>query len=191
MFKLLIAFTLLALSMPLSAEQVVNDIQADKKYDYTVRYGQGGFSDSRSPEGKLGGSQVALDIRLKDSPFSILVSSEFYTNSQFPTHNYEISKIYSINLLYHTKFPIINNTTLFFGGGIGTLKVPESETNPNSTISTSLLNLGLGLYLRPHKQFGYYALLKHIQADRDVNNIKFIDFDELIFLVGISYDFNI
>jgi hypothetical protein len=177
--------------MPLSAEQVVNDIQADKKFDYTIRYGQGGFNDSRSPEGKLGGGQIALDIYLKDSPFSILVSSEFYKNSRFATHNYEITGMFAINLLYHTDFPLIENTTLFFGGGIGSLRVPESETNPNSTISTDLLNLELGLYLRPHKQFGYYAVLKHLQADRDVNNVKFIDFNETIFLIGISYDFNL
>ena len=87
MLKLLITFTLLLLFVPLFAEQADNDIAKEDGFDYTIRYGQGGFSDSRSPEGKLGGGQIAFDIRFKDSPFSILLSSEFYKNSQFPAHN--------------------------------------------------------------------------------------------------------
>lgn len=191
MLKFLITFTLLLLSVSLFAEQTDNDIAKEDSFDYTVRYGQGGFSDSRSPEGKLGGGQIAFDIRLKDSPFSILLSSEFYKNSQFPTHNYEISNFDSINLLYNTNFPLIKNTSLFFGGGIGRLSAPESESIPGSIVSTDALNIELGLYFRPYKQFGFYAVLKHLQADKETNNIKIINFNETIFLIGISYDFNL
>ena len=191
MLKFLITFALLILSVPLFAEQADNDVSKEDNFDYTVRYGQGGFSDSRSPDGKVGGGQIAFDIRLKDLPFSILISSEFYTKSPDPTNNYEISNFDSINLLYNTDFPFIENTSLFFGGGIGRLSAPEGPANPGSKVSTEALNLELGLYLRPYEQFGFYAVLKNIQADRRINDIKIIDFNESIFLIGISYDFNL
>jgi len=37
-----------------------------ENYRYTIRYGQGGFKDSRSPLNQLGDGQLAFDIRLKD-----------------------------------------------------------------------------------------------------------------------------
>ncbi|MCK4707300.1 MAG: hypothetical protein KAU21_01695, partial [Gammaproteobacteria bacterium] len=191
MFKLLITFTLFTLSVPLFAEQVNTDTPKQDQYRYTIRYNKGGFNDNRSPLGKLGGGQVAFDIRLKDSPLSILISSEFYTNSQFPTNNYEISNFDSINLLYSTDFPLIKNTSMFIGGGIGRLSVPGGGSIPDSYVSTDALSLELGLYLRPYEQFGFHAVLKHLQADRDVNNTKIIDFNETIFLIGINYDFNL
>jgi len=47
------------------------------------------------------------------------------------------------------------------------------------------------MYLRPYEQFGFYGLLKYLYADKDVSNTKIVDFSELIFLIGISYDFNL
>ncbi len=40
----------------------LNDLSGHNKADYMLRYGFGGFSDSRSEEDGLGGGQLALDI---------------------------------------------------------------------------------------------------------------------------------
>lgn len=40
---------------------IINLLSAQEKFDFTIRLGQGGFSDDRSPIGKLGGGQIALD----------------------------------------------------------------------------------------------------------------------------------
>jgi len=84
-----------------------------ENYRYTFRLGEGGFKDNRSPLNKLGGGQAALYIRLKDSPLSVLLFSEHYTNSPEPTHNYEISYLYAINLLYNSDFSFTENTDIF------------------------------------------------------------------------------
>ncbi|MDH5394194.1 MAG: hypothetical protein OEY11_13490 [Gammaproteobacteria bacterium] len=159
------------------------------EYRYTLRYGTGGFNDARSPLNKLGGDQLGLDIRIKDSALSLLLASEYYTNSPDPTHAYEISRMYSINLLYHADTLLINNASIFMGGGVGRLSVPETETNPGSYISSDLLSLEAGLYLRPYQPFGFFGLIKYLYAEKNVAGHNDIDFNELIFLIGVSYDF--
>ena len=68
----------------------------EKNIHFTLRLGQGGFKDDRSLTGKLGGGQLALDIKPIMFPIAISVSNEYYTNSANPTHSYEIASVKSI-----------------------------------------------------------------------------------------------
>ena len=178
-------------SEEISVETPVNEKPESwfNNINFTVRWGAGGFNDSRSPVGQLGGDQFALDIRLKELPVSVLLSGEFYTNSPEPTHQYEIADLWAVNILYHTDFPYSAKVSLFMGGGIGGLGVPESESNPNTLIKNNLINAEFGAYLRPYNKFGFYGLLKYLYSERTINSVRVIDFDESIFLIGIIYDF--
>ena len=73
----------------------------DKKIYFTIRLGQGGFTDDRSPIGKLGGRQLTLDIKPRTFPIAISISNEYYTNSADPTHSYEIAGLIAANFLYY------------------------------------------------------------------------------------------
>ena len=94
--------------------------------DFTVRWGQGGFRDSRAEDGKLGGGQFALDLARCGSPFVFTLSSEFYTKGPVPDakYSYEISNMYTLNLLYTEPLPGFERTDYFLFTGIGQLKVP-------------------------------------------------------------------
>ena len=74
-------------------EQVLRSATKEKKIDFSLRLGQGGFQDDRSPIDKLGGGQLALDIKPNIFPVAISISNEYYTNSAEPTHSYEISNL--------------------------------------------------------------------------------------------------
>ncbi|MCP4646307.1 MAG: hypothetical protein GY852_01045, partial [bacterium] len=86
-----------------------------------VRTGQGGFSDNRSPLGKLGGGQIALDIIASDYPLALSFSTDYYTNSASPSAVYEISDMVTASLFYTRKFG--ERVRIFTGGGGGWLKV--------------------------------------------------------------------
>lgn len=173
-------------SVKLMAENI-----APSALTYTIRYGQGGFSDSRSPEGGLGGGQLAFDINSNEYPLSLSFSSEFYTNSPEPTHPYEISDLVSVSLLYKSKFMSNDRFTIFSGAGFGKLKVPESELNPGNKIEADAYSVELGLLYRFGENFGFYGVLKHLRSDNKDNVTPVVDFDESIFLLGLSYEFSL
>jgi len=54
-----------------------------KKVYLTIRLGQGGFRDDRSPIGKLGGGQLTLDIKPVKYPIALSITNEYYTNSAY------------------------------------------------------------------------------------------------------------
>lgn len=98
---------------------------SQKKVDFTIRLGQGGFTDDRSPIGKLGGGQLAIDIKPINIPIAISISNEYYTNSADPTHSYEIATLTAVNILYMKKASKTERVNLFAGGGMGWLDVPK------------------------------------------------------------------
>ena len=162
----------------------------EKKIDFTLRFGQGGFRDSRSPEGGLGGGQLALDIKLVRLPVALSISSEYYTNSPDPIHSYEISDMVSINLLYIDQLLNIERADYFFGGGFGRLKVPQGE-GPASRVKGDLYNLEAGIHVRAFWRIGFYGAAKYLSAQKKVNNIKVIDFNEGIILLGVTFNFSL
>ncbi len=163
----------------------------DDKLDLTIRWGQGGFSDSRSPEGGLGGGQLALDIKPKDLPVAISLTYESYTNSPEPTHSYEISNITAINALYLLQLFNYDKLDYFFGGGIGKIKVPKGEENSTGYFSSTLYNLEAGVNFRYFKYVGFYSVIKQIKAKEYADKIKVIDFNETILILGLTFNFNL
>ena len=165
---------------------------SDKKtFDFILRFGEGGFRDSRSPVHQLGGDQLAIDIRHVALPLALSIASESYTNSPDPTHAYEISKLLSVNLLYMT--PLFGNEKLnyFFGGGIGRLEVPTDESKPGVRTKNNLYNLEAGIHYRYFQKVGFYGLVKYLNSKKTVDNTQLIDFSECIVLLGISYNFSL
>lgn len=167
-------------------EQDNSTLPPDDKTLFTIRLGEGGFRDSRSPENTLGGGQFALDIRPRGRSFMLSLSSEYYTNSPEPTSPYEISDMYALNLLYVTSFLNNPEIDLFLGGGVGRLKVPNQPK-----VASSLYNLEAGIHWKPFKRFGFYGLYKYLYANKDMGNVELIDFNEHIFLLGGTYNFKI
>ena len=100
---------------------------SSKRVEFSIRLGQGGFQDERSPIGQLGGGQLTLDIRPVNLPLAFSLSGEYYTNSPEATHNYEIADMTVINLLYVVDPCRWERLRFFAGGGLGKLKVPVVE----------------------------------------------------------------
>ena len=167
------------------------DTPYERTVDFTLRLGMGGFRDSRTPVGSLGGDQLAIDIKPRAWPVALSVSSEYYTNSPEPTHAYEISNLIAINLLYVAHAVSNERLNYFFGGGIGWLEVPSDINNPGAREKDNLFNLEAGVRYCYFERFGFYGAVKYLTAEKTVNNIKLIDFNERVFLVGITYNFSL
>ena len=163
----------------------------DKKIDLTVRLGQGGFTDDRSPIGKLGGGQLALDIKPRNIPIAISVSNEYYTNSADPTHSYEIATLIAVNLLYMNKVLKTERVNIFAGGGIGRLEVPKGLDEPDAMDRGILYDIEGGVNIIAFWKIGFYGMYKYLYSKKEVNNVKVIDFSEHIVLLGITFNFSL
>jgi hypothetical protein len=177
------------------AETGINKSRSDlgtntHQIDFVVRLGQGGFRDSRSPEDQLGGGQLALDIKPWTIPLAISFTTEYYTNSANPTHSYEIDSLYAVNVLYVDPMKDVEKLSYFVGGGIGRLKVPKEESNPGQSRTGNLINLEAGINYLVYRKFGIYGAVKYLRAEKTENNIKVIDFNEWIGILGITYSFS-
>lgn len=161
----------------------------ENKIHFRVRFGQGGFRDSRSPINKLGGGQLALDIRSDTSSMALSISSEYYTNSANPSHSYEIVDLTAFNVLFMEKLPAFAKADYFIGGGFGLLAVPKDGENVSGTVNGHHYNLEAGIHYQYFRKIGFYGLYKYLHADKKSNNVNVIDFDENIILLGISYNF--
>ena len=171
-----------------------NDIESsdDAKYaDFVVRFfSQGGFSDSRSPEGKLGGVQLALDVKPVKSPIALSISTEFYTNRRFPSHSYEISDVTFLNVLYMSQLLHFENTRYFLGGGIGKITVPRDNEKDKSVEGTAY-DLELGVNKVFYWKIGFYGAAKYLYAKKSEQNQKVINFNEAILLLGFTFNFSL
>ncbi|MCK4922823.1 MAG: hypothetical protein KAS71_17340 [Bacteroidales bacterium] len=157
---------------------------SEKKVYFTIRYGQGGFSDERSPIGKLGGGQVAIDIKPAKLPLSLSISNEAYTNSSDPTESYEISDLVLVNCLYSNYFFRNSNLNVFAGPGIGILRVPQGE---DTKIKATLFDMEAGVNMILFWKIGLYGTYKYLYA----NDGNLINFSEHIVLVGITFNFGL
>ncbi len=162
-----------------------------KKVYFTIRLGQGGLRDDRSPLGKLGGGQLTLDIKPAKYPVALSISNEYYTNSADPTHTYEIAGLIAVNLLYMTKLFKSERTTFFFGGGIGGLEVPKGENETDEMEQGMLFNMEAGVNVRIFWKIGLCGIGKYLYAMKNVNNKKVINFNEWIMLLGITFSFGL
>jgi len=152
----------------------------------TIRFGQGGFSDKRSPINQLGGGQIALDLKPAGLPVAFSISGEYYTNSPEPTHPYEISDLTVLNCFYVKKS---GKMVLLAGGGFGKLKVPRGEDQPDQTESSFCFNLEAGINHRLFWKIGLYGIVKYLYAQKSRNQRKVIAFNEAILLLGLTLNF--
>ena len=162
-----------------------------KKFYFTIRLGQGGFSDKRSPLGKLGGGQLTLDIKPAKLPLALSISSEYYTNSADPSHSYEIPGLTAINILYTAPMFDSKRVNFFTGGGMGWLKVPKGEAEPGAVVRGSHYNLEAGMKVRVFRIIGLYGICKYLYAKKAAGGIDIIDFSEFIILLGITFTFSV
>ncbi len=182
---------LYAEEMQAQKHQTVSSASNEKKIYFTFRIGQGGFSDDRSEIGKLGGGQLTLDIKPGKYPFAISISNEYYTNSADPTHSYEIAGLTAVNLLYMDKLFENEWANVFLGGGIGGLKVPKGENNPDTMVKGIVYNFEAGINVRLFWKIGFYGIGKYLYAQKKNYGIKVIDFSERIVLLGFTFNFSL
>jgi hypothetical protein len=161
--------------------------EAEKSISVTLRVGQGGFSDDRSDINKLGGGQMAIDIKHADFPIALSYSGEYYTNSANPKHSYEIAELYAINALVMHQ---IKRVTLFAGGGLGGLDVP-SDNAPGKMHKGTHVNFEAGVNVLAFWKIGFYGIYKYLYAQKKVKAVKVINFNEHIVLIGITLNLNI
>ncbi len=179
----------------LNAHEIVSQTDSlssvEKNIYFTIRFGQGGFSDNRSPLGKLGGGQLTLDIKPGKFPFAISISTEAYKNCADPTHFYEIAGMITVNALYMTKLFKTERVIFFIGGGIGRLEVPKGEDEPGARETGIMYNIEVGINTIAFWKIGLYGIYKYIYANKERNNVKVIDFNEHIVLLGITFNFSL
>jgi len=196
LLSILLLFSVVVFScFKLNAQKMVSSTNSlssrEEKIYFTIRLGQGGFTDARSPIGKLGGGQLALDIKHSKFPIAISVSNEYYTNSADPTHSYEIASLIAVNFLYMTKLFKTERVNLFGGGGAGGLEVPKGVDDPDAMERGILYNIEGGVNIRAFWKIGVYGIYKYLYADKEVNNVKVINFSEHIVLLGITFNFSL
>ena len=156
-----------------------------------IRLGQGGFSDSRSPIGKLGGGQLVLDIKPAKLPLAISWLTEYYTNCPDPSHSYEIANLNAFNILYLPRFLKNDELNPFIGAGIGMLEVPIDGTDPTKMETGLVYNLEAGINYRAFRYIGFYGIGNYLYANKKSSSITVIDFNEFIIMLGITFNFGL
>jgi hypothetical protein len=147
--------------------------------ELTLRIGQGGFSNHRAPDGKLGGGQVCLDLKLDDLPVTLSIGQEYYTRSPDPTQSYEIPGIFMGAIFYLIPLAEKWPTDLHLGGGIGRLSIPQGER-------AAAFQAMARISTRAFWKLGIYAEGKYLHSQGTL-----IDFREVALLIGISFGFNL
>jgi len=169
----------------------VTSLFAEKMLDLTIRSGQGGFSDIRSPIGVLGGGELTLDIKLRHLPLAFSFSGEYYTNSADPTHNYEIASSATYSLLFMDKLFGWERVNVFAGAGPGYMEVPIEDALPAKIYENAwYLNVEAGINIRVLWKFGLYGVYKYMYAYKEGGS-TLIDFNEHIVLLGLTFNFSI
>lgn len=170
---------------------LISQLFAQEKFDFTIRFGQGGFSDDRSPIGKLGGGQIALDIKPTKLPVAISLTSEYYTNDPDPDQPYEIGNLTAVNLLYKPKINRFERVKPFLGGGLGGLKVADDDPETEKMHRGIVYNFEAGVNVLAFWKIGFYGMYKYLYANKEIDNVTVIDFSEHIFMVGITFNFSL
>ena len=156
----------------------------EKKVYFTLRLGTGGYQNSSSPIGKLGGGQLALDIRHGRIPLALGIFTEYYTNSSDPTHSYEISNLAGVNCYYSRYLLKSHRLNIFAGPGFGGLKVPQGS---DSSASGVFFDFEAGIHARLLWKFGLYGTYKYLYAHKE----EAFSFSEHIFLLGLNFTFGL
>ena len=54
-----------------------------------------------------------------------------------------------------------------------------------------MYNLEAGINVRAFWKIGFYGMYKYLYANKEVNNLEVIDFNEHIFMLGITFSFSL
>ncbi len=152
-----------------------------------MRLGQGGLIDDRAEDGKLGGDQLALDIKVDKYPIVASISYESHKKSPVAIYHYEIANLIALNIFYIV--PIAEKRLhIYLGGGTGGLEVPKVDVL-NAMERGILFDLISGINIRVFWRMGFYIEGMYIYSSKTRNNTKVIDFSDVGALVGISFNF--
>lgn len=147
--------------------------------EIAVRFGQGGFRDSRAPEGVIGGGQLCLDLTANDYPLVISIGTEYYTTGSHATHAYEISSLFMCSLGYTKTLFEKWSTKGYLGGGVGRLEIPQGD---KALAFEAITRIDTKLFWKIHG----YAEGKYIFSKK-----RKIDFNEAAVLLGIALKLNL
>jgi hypothetical protein len=159
----------------------------------TIRFGQGGFSDDRSPSGKFAGDQGALDIKLAKLPVAISYLGEVLYGGEFDDESEERIDLWAVNIAHVSKPFRSERINVSLGGGIGRLRI-EREWPDGSKVKTpacTLYNLEAGVNVRAFWVIGFYIVGKYSYAQKKTDKAKVVDFKESGFFFGLTVNVGI
>ena len=73
---------------------------------------------------------------------------------------------------------------------MGWLQVPK-DGSEEKTYTGMVYNLEAGINVRVIWKMGFYTIYKYLYAQKEVNNVNVIDFNEHIMMIGISFTFGV
>ena len=166
--------------------------EEDRKVFFTIRFGQGGFCDNRSPSGKFAGDQAALDVRLAGHPIGVSYLSEVLYGGEFDDESEERIDLWAVNIAYVTKPFGIERLNAFLGGGIGRLEIEREWAQTKAESGGCILyNLEGGVNVRAFWAIGLYVVGRYYYAQKKTDWMEAIDFNEVGFHFGLSINFGI
>lgn len=163
--------------------------QADA-IDARVRIGQGGLRDERVPDGKLGGGQLALDLKRADFPLVVSIATEYYKKSPQACDPYEIQGMWVAYLLYRRPLPTTWDSDVYLGGGIGLLEVPESGKENTGMERAIGFDAAFGVSTKLFWRIGAYIEGKYLYSRETEEGMRTVDFSDFGALVGLFLDFD-
>ena len=115
------------------------------------------------------------------------LATEYYKKGPDAIESYEIQGMTVIYALYSA--PIFKNwkSNYYFGPGIALIEVPKE--NSNSMEKGIAFDAAVGINIKAIWKIGIYIEGKYIYCSKTVDNIKVIDFSDVGFLVGFSFNF--
>jgi hypothetical protein len=153
----------------------------------TIRFGQGGFRDDRSPSGKFAGDQGALDIKIAELPVAVSCLREVLYGGEFDDGSEERIDLWAVNVAHVSKPFRSERINVFLGGGIGRLRI-EREWPDGSLVKTpacTLYNVEGGVNVRAFWAIGFYIVGKYSYAQKKTGN-GVVDFKESGFFFGLT-----
>lgn len=166
----------------------------------TVRFGGGLLYDDRALNGTLGGSQLALEMRLNRIPLAFQLATEYWNKGslQYPyeIETYDAAKVLLFGYIgdimpFLFAEPLTTKTTyLYLGAGAGIISVPKIE-EPDERETGIAYDAVCGTNIRLFWKIGLFAEGKYLYSRKTTNDIQVIDFSDLGFLFGISLNFDL
>jgi len=90
-----------------------------------------------------------------------------------------------------TKLSKTERINLFAGGGIGGLEVPKGVDEPGTMERGILYNIEGGINIIAFWKIGFYGIYKYLYAEKEIDNVKVIDFSEHILLLGLTFNLSL